>query len=106
MKKLILSLILLSSPLCAAETYQNLMKDFRMVYIQMLEAKIEKIPINVTIEVFLKDGTSVQGIFKGYYPYSDKLWIHPLNSKWGIFSNRAYDIRQIQDVTVIILRSI
>jgi hypothetical protein len=108
MKRIILLLVLLGSlsPLYAEEHYQDLMRDFKRVYIQMLETKIEKIPFNTTVEVFLKDGTTVRGVFKGYFPHSDALWIRPLGSRFGIFSEEAYDIRQIQDVSIIVLRGV
>jgi len=107
-RRLILSLVLLGllSPLYADESYQHLMRDFKMVYIQLLEAKVEKIPAGTMIEVFLKDGTSVKGTLVGYYPHSDALWIHPLNARWGFLSDEAYDIRRVVDVTIIVLRSV
>lgn len=107
MKKLLLSLLVLGclSPVYAEDNYQDLMRDFKRVYIQFLEKKVEKIPKETTVEVFLSDGTSVKGFFKEYCPYDEKLWIRPLN-RWGLFSNEAYSIRQIQDVSIIVLRRI
>jgi hypothetical protein len=106
-KKLIFSLLLfgLLSPVYAGDNYQDLMKDFKRVYVQLLEKKVAKIPKETTVEVFLKDGTSIKGYFKGYYSYDGNLWIRPLN-RWGLFSNEVYDIKQVQDVSIIILRSI
>ena len=107
-RRLILSLVLLGllSPLYADESYQHLMRDFKMVYIQLLEAKVEKIPAGTTVEVFLKDGTSVKGSLIGYFPHSDALWIHPLNARWGFLSDEAYDIRRVTDVSIIVVREI
>jgi hypothetical protein len=107
-KRLILSLVLLGllSPLYAEESYQDLMRDFKRVYIQLLEAKVERIPAGTTVEVFLKDGTSVKGSLVGYYPYSDALWIHPLNARWGFLSDEAFDIRRVADVSIIVIREI
>jgi len=108
MNRIILFLMLLGilSPVYAADSYQEQLRQFKLIYIEMLEKKVEKIPANTTVEVFLKDGTSVKGTFIEYSPYSDKLWIRPLDGKWGVFSNEAYNIRQIQTVTILVLRSI
>jgi hypothetical protein len=108
MKRLILSLIFLGMliPVYAADSYKEQLRQFKLIYIELLEKKIEKIPTGTTIEVFLKNGTTINGILKEYCPYSDALWIQPLNRQWGIFSDKVYDIRQIQDVTIVIIRSI
>lgn len=107
MKKIFFLTIIfgLLSPAYAADSYKEQLRQFKLIYIQLLEKKVEKIPVNSTVEVFLKDGTSVRGTFLGYYPYSDALWIMPLRKRY-VLDKLAFDIRQIQDVSIIVLRSI
>lgn len=107
MKK-IFTLILcfgLLSPIYAAESYNDLSREYNLVFQEFLREKIEKLPKKVTIEIFLKGGTSVVGAFEGFSKYDDSVWIMPLG-KHGLFFDDAYDIRQIQDVRIVILRSI
>jgi len=107
MRKLLIALVFLGvlSP-ALADSYKEQLRQYKLIYIALLEKKIEKIPKGTTIEVFLKDGTSERGILLKYNPYNDVLWIRPLNARWGFLSDDAYDIQRIMDVSVIVLRSI
>jgi hypothetical protein len=105
--KILVSILCLGllTPVYAAESYQDLSREYNQVYREFLRNKIEKLPKKATIEIFLKDGTSVKGTFEGFSKYDDGVWIMPLGKR-GLFSDEAYDVRQIQDVSIIILRSI
>jgi hypothetical protein len=107
-KRLILLLLCLNLviPVLAVESYHEQLRQYKLIYIVLLEKKLRKIPTGTTVEVFLKDSTSVKGTLVGYYPHSDALWIRPLNARWGFLSDEAYDIRQVVDVTIIVLRSV
>lgn len=107
MKKLLVVILCLSAviPVRAADSYKELSHQYDLVFQQFLREKIEKLPKNVVVEIFLKDKTSVKGTFKGFCKSDDGVWILPLG-KHGLFAQDAYDIRQIQDVRIIILRSI
>lgn len=105
--KILVSILCLGllTPVYAAESYQDLSREYNQVYREFLRKKIEKFPKKATIAIFLKDGTSVKGTFEGFSKYDDGVWIMPLG-KHGLFADEAYDIRQIQDVSLIILRRI
>lgn len=105
--KILVSILCLGllTPVYAAESYQDLSREYNQVYREFLRKKIEKLPKRATIEIFLKNGTSVKGTFEGFSKYDDGVWIMPLGKR-GLFSDEAYDVRQIQDVSIIILRSI
>jgi sRNA-binding regulator protein Hfq len=105
--KLAISVLCLSlfSPVFAADSYKELSHQYDLVFQQFLREKIEKLPKKVTVEIFLKNGTSVKGVFEGFCKYDDGVWILP-DGKHGLFADDAYDISEIQDVRIIILRSI
>jgi hypothetical protein len=102
--KLLVLIFLLGTlvPLHAEDSYTEQLRQYKLVYIELLEKKLEKIPTNTTVEVSLKDGTSNKVIFKSYSKYDDALWFHPIDSRWGFLSDDAYDIREIEDVQVIV----
>jgi len=93
------------APVYAAESYKDLSHEYNLVFQDFLRKKIVKLPKKATVEVFLKDGTSVKGTFEGFSKYDDGFWILPLGKR-GLFADDAYDISEIQDVRIIILRSI
>lgn len=95
----------LLSPVYATESYQELSHQYDLVFQQFLREKIEKLPKNAVVEIFLKDKTNIKGTFKGFCKSDDSFWILPLD-KHSVFSQDAYAIQQIQDVRIIILRSI
>lgn len=107
MKKL-LSFILvlgLSGSVMAAESYKDLSREYNQVFAEFLRQKVEKFPKNVTVELALKNGQVVRGTFEGFQKYDDGVWILPLGKR-GLFADEAYDIRELQDIKIIVLRQI
>ena len=103
---IVLFLFGLLVPVYAEKSYKELSNEFNLVYREGLRTKIKKLPKQALVKVFLKDGTSIKGTFTGFSSYDDSVWVRSLNSRWSIFSNEAYDVRQIQDIRIIILRGI
>jgi hypothetical protein len=106
MKKL-LSLLLASCLLTPAfaDEYSELSHQYNLVYQEFLREKILKLPKHAIVELSLNDETVVRGTYDGYSKYDDSFWILPLGKR-GLFVDDAYDIGEIQDVRVIVLRGI
>lgn len=106
-KKLLISSLCFSllGSVYGAESYKELSHQYNVVFQQFLREKIVKLPKRATVEVFLKDGTSVKGTFENFSKYDDSIWIMPLGKR-GLFSDEAYDVRELQDVSIIVLRQI
>lgn len=107
MKKLLIAIACLSvlAPVQAAESYKELSHQYDLVFQDFLRKKIVKLPKKATVEIALKNGTTVQGTFEGFSKYDDSFWILPLGKR-GLFADDAYDISELQDVKIIVLRSI
>ena len=106
MKRMLSLILVLSlSSAYAADSYKDLSHQYDLTFQQFLRDKIVKLPKKATVEVFLKDGTSVKGTFEGFSKYDDGFWILPLGKR-GLFADDVYDISEIQDIRIIILRSI
>lgn len=105
--RIVISLLCLSllSIAHAEESYKQLSHEYDLTFQQFLREKILKLPKHVVVEVYLKDSTVVRGTYEGYQKYDDSFWILPLG-KSGLFADDAYDISEIQDVRIIILRNI
>jgi hypothetical protein len=106
MKKLLIAITCLSvlAPVYAADSYKQLSHEYDLVFQDFLRNKLVKLPKKVTVEVFLKNRTSVVGTFTGFSKYDDSFWILPVGKR-GLFADEAYDISEIQDVRIVILRS-
>jgi len=106
-KRLLISSLCFSllGSLYAEESYKQQSHEYNVVFQQLLRDKIVKIPKRSTVEVFLKDGTSVKGTFEKFSNYDDSIWIMPLGKR-GLFSDEAYDVRELQDISIIVLRQI
>lgn len=102
---LVIGLSLVGPVVQAAESYKQLSHEYDLVYQDFLRKKIVKLPKNVVVEVFLKGRKSVVGNFEGFSKYDDSFWILP-DGKQGLFADEAYDISEIQDVQIVILRNI
>jgi hypothetical protein len=106
MKTLIISLIALCiSPVFAEKSAQDQSREYNLIFQQFLREKIERLPKGVTIEVILKDKKRVTGTFEGFSQYDDTLWLLK-TGKFGLFSDDAYDISEIQGVRIVVLRSL
>lgn len=107
MKKIFFLVCILNALVPAyADLAGNLSRQFNQIFVDSIRTKVAGIPKNSSVVIFLKDGTSVTGIFRGYVKYDDGVWIRPLNSSWGFLSDDAYDVRQILDIRIVILRDI
>jgi len=84
-----------------ADEYKDLSKEFNQVYVEQLRVRIQHLPKKAFVEVSLKDGYVVKGIFEGFIKYDDSVWILP-QGKHGIFADEAYNVRSIQNVLFII----
>lgn len=106
MRKL-LSFLLVASLITPvfADEYKDLSHEYNLVYQQFLREKILKLPKKVTVELQLKNGTVVKGVYENYVKYDDTFWILP-DGKHGLFADDAYDISEIVDVRLIILRNV
>jgi len=89
----------------AEESYKQLSHEYNLDYQNWLRGKILKFPKKATVELELKNHNIVRGVFEGYSKYDDSFWILPLE-KHGLFADEAYDISEILDVKIIVLRSI
>lgn len=107
MKKLLGCVLVLGlvGPVLAAESYQDLSREFNQVYAEQLRNKVLKLPKNATVEIALKNGKIVQGTFEGFQKYDDGVWILPLGKR-GLFADEAYDIRELQDIKLVVVRPI
>ena len=107
MKRLILLILCFGviGPVYAEKSAQDLSREYNLIFQQFLREKIEQLPKGVTVEVILKDKTRVIGTFEGFTKFDDSVWILP-KGKFGLFSDDAYDISEIQGIRVMILRSI
>jgi hypothetical protein len=107
MKRILLLILGISllSPVYTAESYKQLSHEYDLVFQDFLRKKIVKLPKNVVVKVFLKNRKNVVGKFEGFSKYDDSFWILP-DGKHGLFADQAYDISEIQDVKIIILRNI
>jgi len=106
MKTLLIALIALCiSPVYAEKSAQQQSREYNLIFQQFLREKIERLPKGVTIEVILKGKKHITGTFEGFSQYDDTLWLLK-TGKFGLFSDDAYDISDIQGVRIIVLRSI
>lgn len=102
----VLSLCLgMIGPVYATESYQDLSREYNLVFQDFLRERIQKLPKLVVVEVLLKSGKRVNGTFESFCKYDDGIWIMPLG-KHGLFADEAYDISEIQDIRLIILQNI
>ena len=88
-----------------AESYEDLSREYNQVYQEFLRKKIEKFPKGAMVEVFLNDGTDMKGTFESFSKYDDEIWIMPLGKR-GFFADEVYCIRELQDISILVLRSI
>jgi len=76
------------------DDYKTLSHQFNVVYADLLSKKIKAFPKNAPVILFLKNGSEVVGIFKGYSEYDEGIWIkergHWLQSVYGI--NELFDV--------------
>ncbi len=106
MNKVLLLLAFLSVvPVVHADYAQELSHQYNLDYQEFLRNKILKFPKHATVQLELKNHKIVRGTFQGYAKYDDGFWILPFG-KHGLFADEAYDISEILDVKLIVLRSI
>jgi len=90
---------------CTAESYQDLLSEMNRDTATHLRAKILKLPKKSTVEVTLKSGKVIRGTLKNFVKYDDGFWIMPLD-KSGWFADEAYDLYELLDVRLIVLRPV
>jgi predicted oxidoreductase (fatty acid repression mutant protein) len=77
-----------------AEDYKTLSHQYNIVYVDLLIKKIKTFHKGTPVILFFKDGSTVEGIFKGYSGYDDSIWVkeehHWLQSGYGI--SELFDI--------------
>lgn len=102
---LIISILASSAGLIArafADDYKTLSREYNLVYSNLLIKKIKTFPKNSPVILFLKDGSEVSGIYKGYSEYDETVWIkediHWLQS--------AYSVNDLQDISISTKESI
>lgn len=88
-----------------AEDYRQLSREYNLDYQAYLQKKILKLPKKATVELELKNRRVIRGTFQGFVKYDESFWIRPLGKR-GLFADEAYDISEILDVKLIIVRSI
>jgi hypothetical protein len=83
-----------------ADEYKDLSREFNQIYAEQIRVRVQKFPKKSFVEISLKDGTVVRGIFEGFVKYDDSICILP-QGKHGLFADEVYDIRQLQNIRVV-----
>lgn len=89
----------------AEKSAQELSHEYNLDYQNWLRVKILKFPKKATVQLELKNHRIVRGVYLAYQKYDDSFWIKPLG-KHGLFADDAYDISEILDVKLIVVRAI
>jgi hypothetical protein len=79
-----------------AENYKTLSHQYNLVYADLLVKKLKIIHKGQPIILYLKDGSEVSGIYKGYVSYDDTLWV----KREGHWFADGYGIMELQDIVV------
>lgn len=95
----------LSGTAVYAESARELVHEMNLDHQAWLRGKIQKLPKKATVEVALRNGKTVRGTFQNFVKYDDGVWILPMGKR-GFFADEAYDIGELLDIKVIVLRPI
>ena len=102
---LLICLGLISPAAYAEESAKELVHQMNLDHQEWLRGKIKKLPKKATVEVALKNGKHVYGTFQNFVKYDDGVWILPIDKR-GLFADEAYDIGELLDIKVVVLRPI
>ena len=94
--------IALTSKAFGADDYKTLSHEYNLVYADLLIKKIKTIHANVPVVLFLKDGSEVSGIYKGFSSYDDSLWI----KEDGHWLQTGYSVNELFDVSINVKRPV
>ncbi len=108
MKRLLVAIFIatITSTVYATDVKKQLSHEYNLTFQQFLREKIVKLPKNAVVDTFLKNGTVVRGTYRNFNNYDDTFWVLPLGKRWKAFSTDAYDISEILDVRIVILKNI
>lgn len=94
--------IAITSRAFGADDYKTLSHEYNLVFESFLIKKIQAFHKNVPVVLYLKDGTEVAGVFKGYSKYDDSIWVKE-NGHWF---QEGFGIGELFDVTINVKRSV
>jgi hypothetical protein len=80
-----------------ADSPEILSYQYNRIFAVFLIKKINTIDKNTQVVLYLKDGSKVAGLYKGYSKYDDSIWI----LKHGDIFQTGYGIYELQDVVVV-----
>jgi len=84
------------------EDYQTLSRQYNLLYADLLVKKVNALPIGSHVVLYFKEGTQVEGMYKGFSKYDDLVWI----KEKGHWLSDAYSIMDLQDISISVAKPI